>query len=816
MLKFGMRQLGFGVSRRAILAAVSVANQNVAFGASTLASAGGAKAINLLGAEVSFVSVVSQVGATRTWSVSGGRLIANGTPGADNGVVLTCSTASGTANFTIVTTAGTYSVLPDNTEIEAAWTAIGTGGGTIKLRAGSNATNAGPVTLAAKAATVETIITAYDYVAAASNVAGTTVKDARLSTRPATIRGFKASGVINNLTIRGLKLVRDQFGGETSSNGVIDIYQGSAHFELDDCEVAMLTPMTAQNHVVNGLTPLLRGVSMPNGSGVSDDWYIHRCDIHDNARGLVLVGVTNSVVEDTLMRDSYTNFFTVGGATDGLDFINCMMRGVWAATGDSGAPHASIGGSFDPVSGASVGPKNVRLVRCVGMVGDARKAFDGGTSAATGWKANDPTTAGEYATFKVIDCLLVVNGNLGLEFSGCAGIDIVNTTLVSTIDQVGSNNTPQPYFSDAYVSTDIRVWKNVIQAFGEGSAYDPAELSEYDNFRCLSHLGTGSSSHASIFTGDSVKGFTGLTIEEAIAAYKAKPGSYIETAGIGFLAGGAVIGDDAISVPAFSLPAPTGGTPVVYPLTTWDGANDYAQIASGTLGAGTGDVGVFAIELSNVNLTALQTLFCSQFSRISVTVLATSGTLRLSMKNSSGTTILAADVKFIFPSSPTADRVHLAFSYDLSVGRLTVARNGVPITVYGATTMTSDNVSDNANTWRIGANATAIDKLNANFAMAYYDDRFVDLNTVSGLNELFASTGAFRSFSDAGLLWYYGTKAELEADNVNYGSGNDFVLNGSVEDVASPRQFVVANTFIHDQCVGREFMVDETFINEVA
>ncbi len=86
------------------------ASQTIAFGANTLASAGGAKALNAQGAEIDFVSVTGQGGATRTWSVSGGRLIANGTPGVDDGKVLTCTVTGGTSiSVTISAIANGYS-----------------------------------------------------------------------------------------------------------------------------------------------------------------------------------------------------------------------------------------------------------------------------------------------------------------------------------------------------------------------------------------------------------------------------------------------------------------------------------------------------------------------------------------------------------------------------------------------------------------------------------------------------------------------------------------------------------------------------------
>lgn len=93
-------------------AAPTVANQTIAFGALTLASAGGAKALNSLGAEVDFVSVDSVVSGTGTgWSVSSGRLIRSSTPATSDGAVLRCTTSLGVVDITISTIANAYSIL---------------------------------------------------------------------------------------------------------------------------------------------------------------------------------------------------------------------------------------------------------------------------------------------------------------------------------------------------------------------------------------------------------------------------------------------------------------------------------------------------------------------------------------------------------------------------------------------------------------------------------------------------------------------------------------------------------------------------------
>lgn len=109
---FGGMALGRG-------AAPVVSSQTIDYGALTLASSGGAQAVTSVGGLVDFVSVTSQVGATRTWSVSGGRLIANGTPAVDDGIVLVCVVSGGASiNVTLHSVANAYS-FASNADITA-------------------------------------------------------------------------------------------------------------------------------------------------------------------------------------------------------------------------------------------------------------------------------------------------------------------------------------------------------------------------------------------------------------------------------------------------------------------------------------------------------------------------------------------------------------------------------------------------------------------------------------------------------------------------------------------------------------------------
>ena len=84
--------------------------QTADFGALTLASAGGFKPLDSNDAEVNLTAITDAGTGTRTWSISSGALIANGTPGVDDGRILVCTGSdANTYTITINSQADTYS-----------------------------------------------------------------------------------------------------------------------------------------------------------------------------------------------------------------------------------------------------------------------------------------------------------------------------------------------------------------------------------------------------------------------------------------------------------------------------------------------------------------------------------------------------------------------------------------------------------------------------------------------------------------------------------------------------------------------------------
>jgi len=138
---------GAAVGTVSVTAGAGIANQTIEFGGKTLASAGGAKARDITGAQVDFVSVDSVISGTGTnWGVTSGRLRrASSTPAASHGAVLRCTTTLGVIDVTIKSSgtdadgndlATSYSVI-DHAQMELALKATTIAfGNTVLLRTG--------------------------------------------------------------------------------------------------------------------------------------------------------------------------------------------------------------------------------------------------------------------------------------------------------------------------------------------------------------------------------------------------------------------------------------------------------------------------------------------------------------------------------------------------------------------------------------------------------------------------------------------------------------------------------------------------------
>lgn len=148
--------------RPAVSGAATVLAQTADFGALTLAGAGGFKPVDSNGDEVGLTGVTDQTGATRTWSVSGGRLVADGTPDVDDGVAITCSHAGETVVLTVSTEVDTYDFARQaDWDAVMAFPASTLSSKTVKARPDANITYGGSE-LSRKSFTAPLVITSRD------------------------------------------------------------------------------------------------------------------------------------------------------------------------------------------------------------------------------------------------------------------------------------------------------------------------------------------------------------------------------------------------------------------------------------------------------------------------------------------------------------------------------------------------------------------------------------------------------------------------------------------------------------------------------
>lgn len=110
------------------------ASNTAYFGADTPSGAGGWKPETATGEEIDLDHIVSQTGMTRTWSISGGALVANGTPDVDNGKTLTVATTDSNITVAISTIANARSVRTDAELVTASGTGLYAVPATIYLR----------------------------------------------------------------------------------------------------------------------------------------------------------------------------------------------------------------------------------------------------------------------------------------------------------------------------------------------------------------------------------------------------------------------------------------------------------------------------------------------------------------------------------------------------------------------------------------------------------------------------------------------------------------------------------------------------------
>lgn len=688
-------------------------------------------------------------------------------------------------------------------ELDSAYMAAPLTGATINLQAGDH-TSEGRWTPSARSFTGPLIVQSAGFVEDA---------DPTASTRPAIIAGVDLPASAQNITLQGLEMHSLLGAGVEAFDGVVKIKTPSTNITIRQNEIwsrDFYAIWDAGDFIAdNSSSPsILEKMNCRRGvhamAGTHTRLRVNENYIHDVARGASLVGLVEdgggawSQLNGNWIEDVYSNFTTVGGATDGLEIYDNRMMHVWAAAGDntSGSsahnPHSSTGLSFDAPADPAVF-QNVEVMGNFAHVGWRRTKYHRDqvvadpTLAATGAKFNDPTIPDSYQSVTFAFNTIVSHG-ICMEFSGASGISSFNNTLVFE-SYTGSSGTPSIYLQGVVGS---QFWNNLSPAMTLGSgdggisqgvtlAATLDTLASYGNV--IIENGTEDFGADNYFVGDGVKGFDLLTMAEALAAYVPQSGAHALTASEkkGALGTGYYAGAGSHTAPAFDQPAAAGGTGYTSPTTTWDGAV-HAVRASALSNIANGKQFTLLWEGSlHADIDGSDVYLFASSNSIYVRKLPSSG-LRLSA--GSGNIGTFTQVKLASALGMT----RLAFSVDAGAGRMVLAVNGVPYRLLpDFFDMADANIAmASATSWRIGSDSAGDKRFKGDFRQCAFMDEFIDLETDAGLGQVFASTGAFVDWGADGSsisagakpLVFRGNAAALNGGTGNGGDGGAFTISG--------------------------------------
>lgn len=382
-----------------------IANQTIEFGALTLASAGGAKALDTNGDEVNFVSVDSVVSGTGTgWSVSGGRLIRSSTPATSDGAVLRCTTSLGVIDVTISATANTYSVATDAQLVDVFAIATATvAGKTIKLRPGNYN---GP-----GSAGVEITFKSYGSVVT-------------LTSHNTSKRAYLTNGITittsTNVTVSNLNIYR------TSANNIVifTLIGPCDNIIIDNNAIYGTDTVNVTGDYSAGWYTNFFGIAMSDAAGDPIDVTITNNVVH-SVNLAISTGTTGAlVVSGNTIYSYYQIGLHIGGVPTSTTLNDNIIYHPFSLPSDTGNPHSDaiilLGGSFNW--------SNIEIKR--------NRIWRGNTRGASQGIFLANLTAGYYYTCNISNNFVCQGAQLSLYVNRIGdGSVIQNNTLVGPADQ---------------------------------------------------------------------------------------------------------------------------------------------------------------------------------------------------------------------------------------------------------------------------------------------------------------------------------------------------------------------------------------------
>lgn len=647
--------------------------------------------------------------------------------------------------------------------------------------------------------------------------------DPRQSYRPVTLGGLTIGGDadnagllrMENLTVQGFVCQLEQGQGESEfNNGIILVERPSRHVTIRQNEVWSrdLAEIIAAGDFRDNLSTSrqMRAISTKVYNGTNEHIRIEENWMHDVSRGAGMVATNSyqgqrSRLCGNVIEDCYTNFFTCG-SLNGLDIFDNICMGVYAANGDTlggsaSSPHSAAGGSFDAPGGPQT-TANVSLIGNFFHTGWKRTKIheDLGLPlpeiGATGIKFNDPQDPASYYNL-IIAFNTVVSHGICLEVTGASADafnDIFNNALYSE-DYAGAGSAPVVSFGGA---SKVRMFNNIACNYDLNVEDDqgtfPATLDTLIGYGNLQiNGGSGDFGEIDYLVGDSVKGLTRLTLDEALTAYVPKPTTRAMTAAQkkGALGTGLYAGDGVHSVTY--APPTASGTSHPYPLTTWDGTAYLSRTGGMSNVAGYADGLTLAFKgETSAAVDAVNAMLFGQSGERAYFRKLGSGTVDLKTERASdGATLIKGNTPQLNLNS-SAGMVEFVVSMNFAEGFMIVAQGGVIEGFYSLSNLSAGDMSiGSAGVNRVFGDIFSVvdDIWQGHLGCFYLNDTFVDLETDAGLSAFYAADGRFKDFGADGaaptgtqpLIFVAGDAAAITA-TPNRGRGGVFDLVGSIAD----------------------------------
>lgn len=512
-------------------------------------------------------------------------------------------------------------------------------------------------------------------------------------------------------------------------------------------------------------------------TGACNNLTITNCEIKNSHRSMLRGN--NILCENNRWHDFYIHAATVQG--NNITIRNERCWNLWAATADKGQPHAGV--AFSPAPPAVAGDSsNIVIEGVVGIMGTARatSAF-GGTPTASGIKFNDMYATGfRYRNCVVRGCLLVGNVTFMVEMDAGTDCIIEDNTFVC---EAGTGVQPQMRIND---SSNVILRNNIsygvsVGAQGLGStkafnnAYVKTDASASDSLISLANLFVGPS-YSSI-----------ATIADALAAFALKPAHPTSSwtvppgalANYNFTTG-------THTGPQQAAPVSSNATARTQQLVTKPN-NAWTRTAAAPTGTAAWQPAnlrkfTFLVNVSNdvSKDSALSYVWFSSSSNRGYLSRQTTGTWRLTLKDSAGADILdaASTIKTFAADGVKA----ILVTCDLDQGKVQMAfsaTGGAFLDIPTILTMRQANWDSIGRALTIGTDNLSTEPGNnfvGQFDAVLIEDQFTDLWTNVGLSRFFNTSGGLVDLGAAGGNPFGSTPAIFLSGNAAAWNGSSFNL----------------------------------------